>query len=156
VSNESPRQNGRRNFRRARPTKLQVEAWANHRNSQQWQSPFARFVERYGVPPLAARLSVERSAVYHWIAGSHQPRAAIALQICELAREIGIDLSLEEVYRHATKPRDCKVGKVEVAPTKSAASPKRFAQRQQSNSIAALGQSEVSPLHAHSLRNKLN
>src|ERR1700733_5553224 len=124
VSNESPRREGRRNSQRSHPTRNQIQAWANHRNSHQWQSPFSRFVDRFGVPSLAARLSVSPPAVYHWISGSHQPRAPIALRICELAREIGVDLSLEEVYRHASKPRDCKTVQDDVAPTQSISSSK--------------------------------
>ena len=73
-----------------------------------WDSNFGKFVSNYGVTPLAEQLAIQPAAVYHWIRSATSPRPAIAADICELARARGIDLSLEDVYGHARKPRDRK------------------------------------------------
>jgi hypothetical protein len=78
---------------------------------RRWESPFARFVASYGVTALAARLSIDPSAVLHWVRGTTQPRTDIAFDICEFTRARGIDLSLEEIYGHSRKPRDWKTRK---------------------------------------------
>lgn len=112
----SPHPNGQRDF--------QSVGLAN------WATPFARFVGEFGVHSLAERLSIEPSAIYHWIRGATSPRPAIAFELCELAREISMPLSFEEVYRHSMKPRDCKTEK-DHAVAQSAVPPKHSARRTQ-------------------------
>ncbi len=66
-----------------------------------WETKFGRFVLAYQAEKLAADLGVHPSAIYHWIAGSNQPKAAKAQKLVELARKIGFRLRLEDVYSHA-------------------------------------------------------
>lgn len=117
-----PRQNAQRDFQSLRRTRShQAEAGARRRDGRMWDSPFARFVDSCGVLALAARLGIDPSAVSHWIAGRNQPRASVAFQICELAKESGIPLSFEEVYSHARKPRDAKIETGALASTQTPA-----------------------------------
>lgn len=141
MANGSPRSNGQRDFQSVAPA-----------NGPQWDTPFARFVGQFGVRSLADRLSIEPSAVYHWIRGATQPRAAIAFDICELAREVGTALSFEEVYKHSRKPRDCKTEK-DPALAQGSTPPKHSAPRIQSKPTeTTTGHSRVSSSHrSHSL-----
>ncbi|MGH9685273.1 MAG: hypothetical protein ACRD4S_16885 [Candidatus Acidiferrales bacterium] len=63
-----------------------------------WETKFARFVADYGVSRLAWDLGVVKSAVYHWIRGAAAPHPAKALAIKQIAKNMGVDLSFEEIY----------------------------------------------------------
>jgi hypothetical protein len=65
-----------------------------------WDSEFARFVRSYGVDPLAERLAIRPSAIYHWIRGTTAPRPAHAWLIQRLARERGAVLTMDQIYWH--------------------------------------------------------
>ncbi len=71
-----------------------------HAIPELWKSPFARFVESYGVECLAAELDVRPSAIYHWIGGTHAPKPVHAKVISNLARESGVKLTLDQIYGH--------------------------------------------------------
>jgi hypothetical protein len=70
------------------------------RKPENWDSEFGKFVRSYGVILLAARLHVDPSAVYHWIAGSTSPHPSNALAIQRLAKRRHITLSLDKIYEH--------------------------------------------------------
>jgi hypothetical protein len=61
-------------------------------------SKFERFILSYGVILLAAELSVQPSAVYHWIRGATAPRPINAEIVQRLARERGVRLSMDQIY----------------------------------------------------------
>ena len=67
---------------------------------RRWDSKFGRFVASYGIDLLAVRLSVTRSAVYHWMHGSNSLHPANAQAICRLAKRRHIELSLDDIYAH--------------------------------------------------------
>jgi hypothetical protein len=71
-----------------------------------WESKFARFVRSYGVDPLAARLAIQPSAIYHWIRGATAPRPAHAGLIQRLARQRGVVLTLDQIYWHFLSLRE--------------------------------------------------
>jgi hypothetical protein len=70
-----------------------------------WKSKFARFIQSYGVEPLAKRLDVRASAIYHWIRGATTPRPAHAEIMQRLARERGSRLTMDEIYGHSRAVR---------------------------------------------------
>jgi hypothetical protein len=72
-----------------------------------WKSPFARFVQLFGVVHLATEIEVTPSAIYNWISGAAAPRRAHAAIIQRLARDSGVKLTLEQIYQH---PRDLLAG----------------------------------------------
>lgn len=63
-------------------------------------SKFERFVRSYGIELLAERLDLKPSAIYHWLRGSTSPHPANAIRIQTLAKQRGVTLSLDEIYRH--------------------------------------------------------
>ena len=65
-----------------------------------WESEFARFVRSYGVDPMAQRLGIKPSAIYHWIRGSTAPRPVHAWIIQRLALERGEVLTMDHIYGH--------------------------------------------------------
>jgi|SRR5208283_723908 len=73
----------------------------SRRDSDRWKSRFASFVLDYGVADLATELEIHPSAVYHWIRGESAPRRGYAVVIQDLARESGVRLTLDEIYRHS-------------------------------------------------------
>jgi hypothetical protein len=81
-----------------------------------WKSKFARFVKSYGVLPLAKRLRVDPSAVYHWIAGSSSPHPVNAEIIQRLARERGARLTMDHIYGHFFSLRAARVAEVPSEP----------------------------------------
>jgi hypothetical protein len=54
---------------------------------------------------MAAEIDVRPSAIYHWVRGATAPRPAHASIIQRLARERGIRLTLDEIYRHSCELR---------------------------------------------------
>ncbi len=66
-----------------------------------WETTFAKFVRAYGAQKLADELQIQRSAIYHWIAGSVQPHPDNAKRLVELASSIQFELSLSDIYSHA-------------------------------------------------------
>jgi hypothetical protein len=72
---------------------------------KRWKSKFARFIRVYGVELLAVEVDVRPSAIYHWIRGATTPRPAHAAIIQRLARERGVKLTLDEIYRHSRELR---------------------------------------------------
>jgi hypothetical protein len=70
-----------------------------------WDSPFATFVDSYGVDLLAARLNVTRDAIYKWVAGTSSLRLVRARKIQLLAKRRRIALSLDEIYQHFHEAR---------------------------------------------------
>lgn len=65
------------------------------------KSEFARFIESYGVEPLAVRLGVNPAAIYHWLRGINAPRRTHAVLLQHLARERGAHLTMDAIYAHA-------------------------------------------------------
>jgi hypothetical protein len=63
-----------------------------------WDTPLGSFARTYGVRDLATSLGVHPQAVMHWVAGRHVPRPELALELVELAREMGDTLTMSEVY----------------------------------------------------------
>jgi len=62
------------------------------------------FVRGFGVEALARRLGIHSSAIWHWIDGSTSPHPANAVKMQTLAKERGVELSLEDVYQHSYVP----------------------------------------------------
>ena len=60
-----------------------------------------QFVREFGVEDLARRLGIHSSAIWHWIDGSTSPHPSNAIKIQTLAKERGVDLSLEEIFQHS-------------------------------------------------------
>jgi hypothetical protein len=71
----------------------------SQRIPKRWRSKFARFVGTYGTQRIAVALRVDSSAIYHWIRGATTPRVAHAAIIQRLARERGIRLTFDDIYR---------------------------------------------------------
>ncbi len=71
------------------------------RNEQRWKSTFARFVRAYGVDRLARGLNIGPTAIYQWIWGRTAPYPVHAVIIQRLARESGVELTIDEIYRHS-------------------------------------------------------
>jgi hypothetical protein len=71
----------------------------SQRIMKRWKSKFARFVDVYGARPLANDLCIDQSAIYFWVKGRTAPRPHHAATIQRLARERGIRLTFEEIYR---------------------------------------------------------
>jgi transcriptional regulator with XRE-family HTH domain len=67
------------------------------------QTKFDSFVRGFGVVELARRLDVNPSAISHWLSGSTSPHPANAIKIQALAKERGVELSLDEIYAHFRK-----------------------------------------------------
>jgi hypothetical protein len=65
-----------------------------------WKTKFSRFIERYGAVPLARKLGVTVSALYHWRDGSVHMRPSHAKQIVKLAAKRKVVLSLDDIYRN--------------------------------------------------------
>jgi hypothetical protein len=78
---------------------------AHYRITKRWKSTFARFVMGFGVERLATRLDVRSSAIYHWIGGRTAPRPVHAAIIRRLAREAGIKLTFDHIYRRFLEQR---------------------------------------------------
>jgi transcriptional regulator with XRE-family HTH domain len=70
------------------------------RKADPGQTKFDHFVREFGVEDLARRLSVDPTAIYHWLRGSTSPHPANAIKIQRLAKQRGIALSLDEIYQH--------------------------------------------------------
>ncbi len=70
-----------------------------------WSTRLGRFVLAYRANKLAEALGIRRTAIHHWIDGTTQPRPENARKLVELAKEIGIRLSLQDVYSHAETAR---------------------------------------------------
>ena len=66
---------------------------------KRWKSKFARFVGDYGPRRIASELRIDSSAIYHWIRGASTPRPAHAAIIQRLARDQGIRLTFDDIYR---------------------------------------------------------
>jgi hypothetical protein len=64
------------------------------------KTKFDLFVREFGVENLARRLAVNPSAIYHWLRGSTSPHPSNAIKIQRLAKQRGVDLSLDEIYQH--------------------------------------------------------
>jgi hypothetical protein len=60
-----------------------------------------QFVREFGVEELARRLGVHSSAIWHWIDGTTSPHPSNAIKVQTLAKERGVELTLEEVYQHS-------------------------------------------------------
>jgi hypothetical protein len=71
----------------------------SQRIAKRWKSKFARFVGEYGATRIASELSIDASAIYHWIGGATTPRPAHAAVVQRLAHERGVRLTLDEIYR---------------------------------------------------------
>jgi hypothetical protein len=71
----------------------------SRRIPKRWRSKFARFVGAYGAQRIASELRIDSSAIYQWIRGSTTPRVAHAAILQRLARESGIRLTFDEIYR---------------------------------------------------------
>jgi hypothetical protein len=82
-----------------------------------WKSKFARFVKSYGVLPLAKRLHVDPTAVYHWIQGTTAPRPVHAEIIQRLARERGVRMTMDQIYRHFLSLRADRAAEVPSEPS---------------------------------------
>ena len=65
-----------------------------------WESKFGRFVGGYGVDELAAELSIDATAVYHWMSGRSIPRLENALAIERIAKRERVSLTIAEIYEH--------------------------------------------------------
>jgi hypothetical protein len=65
------------------------------------QTKFDVFVRDFGVEELARRLGVHSSAIWHWIDGSTSPHPSNAIKIQTLAKERGVEFSLDEIYQHS-------------------------------------------------------
>jgi hypothetical protein len=72
----------------------------SRRESNRWNSKFARFVRKYGVARLATQIEIQPSAIYFWIRGVTSPRRGHAEIIQRVARECGVRLSLDQIYQH--------------------------------------------------------
>jgi len=64
------------------------------------QTKFDLFVREYGAEELARGLGIHSSAVWHWISGSNSIHGSNAIKIQMLAKERGIDLSLDDIFQH--------------------------------------------------------
>jgi hypothetical protein len=65
------------------------------------QTKFDQFVRGFVVEELARRLGIHSSAIWHWIDGSTSPHPSNAIKIQALAKERGVELSLEDIYEHS-------------------------------------------------------
>lgn len=65
-----------------------------------WDSKLAKFVQGYGVSKLAKELSVQPSAIYHWIRGATSPHPSKAQALQRLAKLAGVAITLDEIYAH--------------------------------------------------------
>lgn len=83
------------------------------RDDRRWESAFARFVDFYGTAQLASDLTVDPSAVYHWLAGKTFPRAPLAGEILRLAHSRGFRLSFQQIYDHVRTIRVQRAAAVE-------------------------------------------
>jgi hypothetical protein len=70
-----------------------------------WESKFGRFVGEYGVEELATELSIDATAVYHWMSGRTVPRLENALAIQRIARRERVSLSITEISRPGERVR---------------------------------------------------
>ena len=64
------------------------------------QTKFDLFVREYGAEELARRLGIHSSAIWHWITGSNSIHGSNAMKIQALAKERGVELSLDDIYQH--------------------------------------------------------
>jgi hypothetical protein len=70
-----------------------------------WESKFGRFVGEFGVEELAAELSIDATAVYHWVSGRKAPRFENALAIEGIAKRERVRLTIAEIYQHRNEIR---------------------------------------------------
>jgi len=70
-----------------------------------WESKFGRFVGEFGVEELAAELSIDATAVYHWVSGRQAPRVENALAIEKIAKRERVRLTIAEIYQHRNEIR---------------------------------------------------
>jgi hypothetical protein len=68
-------------------------------------SKFGRFVGEYGVEELATELSIDETAVYHWVAGRTTPRLENALAILKIAKRERVTLTIVEIRQHRNEIR---------------------------------------------------
>jgi transposase-like protein len=64
-----------------------------------WIGKFGTFAERYTVIRLARDLEIDLNQVYRWVRGDSTPAPTRAIQVVEIARGAGAELSLEDVYQ---------------------------------------------------------
>lgn len=72
------------------------------REPRRWRTSFGRWVRAYGAARIASGMQrtghpVTHWAVYHWMAGSHSPRAEHIAALVRLSRGT---ISVGDVYRH--------------------------------------------------------
>jgi DNA-binding XRE family transcriptional regulator len=66
---------------------------------KRWNSKFGVFLLAYGVKKLARELSLDPSAIYHWMRGRTSPHHATAIEIRRIAGSQRVSLSIEEIYQ---------------------------------------------------------
>jgi hypothetical protein len=76
-----------------------------NRVAKKERTKFDQFVRAFGINELAQRLSVDPTAIYHWLRGSTSPHPANAIKIQKLAKQRGVVLSLDEIYQHFREVR---------------------------------------------------
>lgn len=74
--------------------------------SSEWNSKFAQFVKGFGVEKLARCLGVTSSAIYHWSRGVTLPKQAHARELQRLASELGVTLTMDEIYEQTPEGQE--------------------------------------------------
>ncbi len=69
------------------------------------QTKFDRFVRGFGATALSRRLGVRDSAIHHWLSGANGIDPKNAHKIQEIAKEHGVELSMDEIYQHSREVR---------------------------------------------------
>jgi hypothetical protein len=113
---------------------------------RRWTSSFARFIGSYGVTRLARELAIDPTAVYHWISGTTAPKPTLAVQICCVARQRRVTLSLIEIYRHGELVRARRIAAAERrAVTSAATSGAAEIKEKASLADAIFGEAKIGP-----------
>jgi len=74
---------------------------ARHRGrprSTTWIGAFGAFANEYTCERLAGDLELDLTQIYRWARGDSRPPIQRAIAIAEIARSVGTNLTLEEIY----------------------------------------------------------
>jgi DNA-binding XRE family transcriptional regulator len=77
--------------------------------STPWVGRFGEWVSQYSVAKLASDLGVDVTRVGRWARGDNSPSITRAIAVCELARGVGVALSLEDLYERDVKRIRCRI-----------------------------------------------
>jgi hypothetical protein len=63
-----------------------------------WIGALGAFANEYTCERLAGDLEIDLSQIYRWAHGDSRPPVQRAIAITEIARSVGTNLTLEEIY----------------------------------------------------------